>query len=113
MPDEPGQDHQGIEGEMTARIFKFVGMVACALTLAVAAPARAGIGEGIRLGTGEGVLHPFLEVSAGFDSNVFATNSGSAGAMAFHIRPGLKLDVPDELLVIDARAAVEWVQYVA
>lgn len=98
---------------MTARIFKVGGLVASALALAVAAPARAGIGDGIRLGAGEGVLHPFVEVSAGFDSNVFTTDTGAVPALTFHFRPGLKLDVPNEMLVIDARAAIEWVQYVA
>jgi hypothetical protein len=99
---------------MTARITRVGGVIFGALALIVAAPASAGVGDGIRLGAGEGVVHPFVEISAGFDSNVFSTDTGSAqSALVFHFRPGVKLDVPGEMVLIDARAALEWVQYAA
>lgn len=99
---------------MTARNTRVGGVIVGALALIVAAPASAGVGDGIRLGGGDGVVHPFVEVSAGFDSNVFSTDAGTAeSALVFHFRPGLKLDVPGEMVLIDARAALEWVQYAA
>jgi hypothetical protein len=57
------------------------------------------------------VLHPFIEVTSRFDSNVYTTDAGAQGDLAFHFRPGLKLDVPGEMVSVDARAAVERVQY--
>lgn len=98
---------------MTARINRVGGVIVGALALMVAGPARAGVGDGIRLGSGEGVVHPFVEISGGFDSNVFTTDAGAQSALVFHFRPGLKLDVPGEMVLIDARAALEWVQYAA
>ena len=57
------------------------------------------------------MLHPFVELSTEYDSNVYATDAGAQGDMVFHIRPGVKLDVPGEKVAVDARAAVERVQY--
>lgn len=95
---------------MTARTSS-IAAVAAALLL-TAPPARAGLGDGIRVGSGEGVLHPFVELALRYDSNVYATDAGDPiGDAILHIRPGLKLQVPGEFLAIDARAAVEWVQY--
>jgi len=96
---------------MTARNFNVVGVAAGMLSLLVAAPASAGFGDGIRLGSGEGVLHPFVEVGASFDSNVYTTDTGSQGDLVLHVRPGLKVDVPGDMIAIDARAAIERVQY--
>lgn len=95
---------------MTARTSSIAGLAAVA-ALVAASPARAGLGDGIRLGSGEGVLHPFVELSLGYDSNVYTIGVDPAGDAIFHVRPGLKLEVPGEFLAIDARAAVEWVQY--
>lgn len=96
---------------MTARTSSIAGLAAAAALLA-ASPARAGLGDGIRLGSGEGVLHPFVELAARYDSNVYTVGvDDPAGDAIFHVRPGLKLEVPGEFLAIDARAAVEWVQY--
>ena len=97
---------------MTARTFRGIGFAAGALALMFAAPASAGVGDGIRIGGSDGVLHPFLEITARYDSNVYTTDAGAAqGDLAFHFRPGLKLDVPGEMVAVDARAAVERVQY--
>jgi hypothetical protein len=96
---------------MTARTIKLLGFTAGAIALLAAAPARAGIGDGIRLGSGEGVLHPFVEVSAKYDTNVYATANDSQGDLSFHFRPGLRLSVPGEMIAIDGTAAVERVQY--
>jgi hypothetical protein len=88
-----------------------VGIAAGALALFLAAPANAGVGDGIRLGGGEGVLHPFIEITSEYDTNVYATDTGSQGDLSFHFRPGVKLDVPGEMVAVDARAAIERVQY--
>jgi hypothetical protein len=97
---------------MTARTYKAIGFTVGALALLFAMPASAGLGDGIRLGGGEGVVHPFVEITGRFDSNVYTTDEGAQGDLVFHFRPGLKLDVPGEMVAIDARAAVERVQYV-
>jgi len=96
---------------MTARNHKAVGFAVGAFALLFAAPASAGLGDGVRLGSGEGVLHPFVEVTGIYDSNVYTTDTGAQGDLVFHVRPGLKLDVPGEVVAIDARAAIERVQY--
>ena len=38
-------------------------------------------------------------------------DSGAQGDLIFHFRPGVKVDVPGEVVAVDARAAVERVQY--
>jgi hypothetical protein len=82
-----------------------------AVGLAFAQQTMGAAGDGIRLGGGEGVLHAFVDVDARYDSNAYTTSTGSAADLVFHIRPGLKLDVPGDLIAIDALAAVERVQY--
>jgi len=83
-----------------------------AVAVGVAYPALGAVGDGIRLGSGEGVLHAFADVDATFDSNAYTTSTGTAAAdLVFHVRPGLKLDVPGDMVSIDALAAVERVQY--
>jgi hypothetical protein len=100
---------------MTARNFRGIGYTVGALALLLAVPAHAGIGDGIRLGGGDGVLHPFVEIGGKYDSNVYAVGTvGSpeaGGDLIFQIRPGLKLDVPGDMVAVDARAAIERVQY--
>jgi hypothetical protein len=92
--------------------FRGIGFATGALALCLATPAMAGVGDGIRIGGSEGVLHPFIEVTARYDSNVYTTDAGTPqGDLAFHFRPGLKIDVPGEMVSVDARAAVERVQY--
>ncbi|HSM92461.1 MAG TPA: hypothetical protein VLT47_06185 [Anaeromyxobacteraceae bacterium] len=95
---------------MTARIIRQLGLAAGALAIFVAAPARAGMGDGIRLGGGEGVLHPFFEIASEYDTNVYAEKGGQ-GDLIFHFRPGVKVDVPGDMVAIDGRAALERVQY--
>jgi hypothetical protein len=101
---------QGIEGEMTARTVRAIGFAVGAVALLVAAPAGAGFGDGIRLGA-DGALHPFLEVTGRYDTNVYTTAAGPQADVILHLRPGLKLDVPGDVIAVDARAAVERVQY--
>jgi hypothetical protein len=112
---KPGQGDArsagGLREMMTARTVRAIGAVAGAVALLFATPATAGMGDGIRLGSGDGVLHPFVEITARYDSNVYTTDAGAQGDMVFHFRPGLKLDVPGEMVAIDARAAIERVQY--
>lgn len=86
-------------------------MVASVAALALAAPASAGAGNGIRLGGGEGVLHPFLDLEARWDSNAYSVETGGVGDLVLHVRPGLRVSVPSDLVAIDARAAFEWLQY--
>ena len=62
---------------MTARTSSIAGLAAAAALLA-ASPARAGLGDGIRLGSGEGVLHPFVELTARYDSNVYTVGADAA-----------------------------------
>jgi hypothetical protein len=88
-----------------------MGIAAGALSLLVAAPASAGFGDGIRLGSGEGVLHPFVEVEGRYDTNVYSTAAGQEGDLSFRFRPGLKLSVPGDAMAVDANAAIERVQY--
>jgi hypothetical protein len=95
---------------MSVMIEKTIASVAVAAALLAAAPARAGMGDGIRIGA-DGALHPFLELAATYDSNVYAVASGDKGDLVLHVRPGLKLDVPGEFMMVDARAAAERVQY--
>jgi hypothetical protein len=57
------------------------------------------------------VLHAFADVDATFDSNAYTTTTGTASDLVFHVRPGLKLDIPGDMVAIDALAAVERVQY--
>lgn len=96
---------------MNVSVLRGLGVCAAAVGLAFAHPAHAAAGDGIRLGSGEGVLHTFLDVDARYDSNAYTTSTGSAADLVFHVRPGLKLDVPGDMIAIDALAAVERVQY--
>jgi hypothetical protein len=88
-----------------------VPIAAGALALLSASPAAATFGDGIRVGGGDGVLHPFVEVGAVYDSNVFSTDAGSEGDLVLHFRPGLKLTVPGDSIALEASAAIERVQY--
>jgi hypothetical protein len=96
---------------MTARTFRQVWVAMGALALFVATPARAAMGDGIRIGGGDGVLHPFFEITALYDTNVYTTDAGAQGDLVFHFRPGVKIDVPGDMVAVDARAAAERVQY--
>jgi hypothetical protein len=96
---------------MITKVLRGIGIVAGAAALAVAVPASAGAGNGIRLGGSEGTLHPFLDFDATWDSNAYATSSGSASDLVLHVRPGVRVNVPGDTIALDARAAVERVQY--
>ncbi|HEX9051746.1 MAG TPA: hypothetical protein VF841_14540 [Anaeromyxobacter sp.] len=97
------------------------GLLVALLALA-AAPAGASPGNGIRLGGSEGRLHPYLDLEGRWDSNVFfATNQTTSvpgalqgkvvGDLILHVRPGLSLKVPGELVDVDLDANLDWAQY--
>jgi hypothetical protein len=86
--------------------------VAGLLAVALAGPAAASAGNGIRLGGSEGRLHPYLEVEDRYDSNVYYTQSNeSVGDMILHIRPGFELKVPGEVASAEMSGALDWAQY--
>jgi hypothetical protein len=97
------------------------GLLVAFLALA-AAPAAASPGNGIRLGGSEGRLHPYLDLETRWDSNVYyATNQATStpdslqgtvvGDLILHVRPGVSLKVPGELVAVDLDANLDWAQY--
>jgi hypothetical protein len=98
--------------EMSKGETMFARAMGAALALGLAAPALAGVGNGIRLGGSEGRLHPFLEVEGRYDSNVLFETSGKAvDDFILHFRPGLTLDVPGETTSLKLSGAFDWAQY--
>jgi len=83
------------------------------ILVAAALPALAEPGNGIRFGGAEGRLHPYLELQAGYDSNVFIRAAGAdpVGDAVLHVRPGFKLEIPSPRLAADLDAALDWAQY--
>ena len=82
--------------------------------LLAAMPARATLGNGIRVGGADGRLHPFLELELRYDSKVatyYLPTQTSGGDMLLHLRPGLLLTVPGDTVAVDLRAALDWAQY--
>jgi hypothetical protein len=90
-------------------------MAVTALFLGGVSPAWAGAGDGIRFGGSEGRLHPFVELEAHYDSNVFVNfvndQAAAAGDMVLHVRPGLTLNVPGEMTSVEASAKLDLAQY--
>jgi hypothetical protein len=87
-------------------------MAVAALSLGVACPAWAGAGNGIRFGGSEGRLHPFIELEARYDSNVYVNGVDvTQGDLVLHYRPGLKLEVPGEMTSVEASAKLDYAQY--
>ncbi len=96
---------------MWTRTFGARGALA-ALALAMAGPAAAAPGNGIRLGGTQGRIHPSLELEARWDSNVYYTSQRQAAAdLVLQIRPGFELSAPGELVSVDLAANLEWAQY--
>lgn len=88
------------------------GVLVAAVALAVASPAAAGPGNGIRLGGSQGRLHPFLELEARYDSNVFYDEArDAAGDAILHVRPGFDLTIPGDTTALQLKAALDWAQY--
>lgn len=86
--------------------------LAAALLASVASLAGASVGDGIRLGGSEGRLHPFLDFEARYDSNVsYGQDARAVGDMILHVRPGLEVKVPGELVAVEFSGAVDWAQY--
>ena len=84
------------------------GLLACAL----ASPAEAGPGNGIRLGGSAGRLHPYLELEGRYDSNlVFTADGEQESGFVLHVRPGITLESPSERAAVDFRAHLDWAQY--
>lgn len=85
---------------------------AAALALALAAPAAAAPGNGVRLGGSEGRIHPFLEVEARYDSNVYLTEDREqVGDVVVHVRPGFDLAVPGDLAAVELGGSLDWAHY--
>jgi hypothetical protein len=86
--------------------------VALVAAVGLARPAAAVPGSGIRLGGSDGRLHPYVELEAHYDSNVYYDAlAQNAGDLVLHVRPGFKLNVPGELAAVDLNAALDWAQY--
>lgn len=82
------------------------------LAAALARPAAASPGNGIRLGGSDGRLHPFLELEGRYDSNVYYTAQQQQVAdVIVHVRPGFDLSVPGELAAVELGGSADWAQY--
>jgi hypothetical protein len=99
-----------------------VGWLMVMALLVAAGPARAAMGDGIRVGGAEGRLHPFIDLEVRYDSNVATYYqpvyvpggppvSALGGDVIIHVRPGLQLKVPGESVAVDLRAVLDWAQY--
>jgi hypothetical protein len=82
--------------------------------LVAAGPARAAMGDGIRVGGAEGRLHPYIDLEVRYDSNVatyYQPVYELGGDVIVHVRPGLQLKVPGESVAVDLKATLDWAQY--
>ncbi len=87
---------------------------ACALALLVlAAPAAAQQAGGNGIKVGEGRLHPYFDLELRMDSAaLYDPNVGANAAEAItHIRPGLKLDVPGNMVALGLNGYADYVWY--
>lgn len=93
---------------------RVAGRLMLAALLMAALPAHAAFGNGIRVGGAEGRLHPFVELELRYDSNVatyYQPAQTLGGDLILHVRPGLLLNVPGEMVAVDLRAMLDWAQY--
>jgi len=88
-------------------------LLVAALLVGTSTAAQAGAGNGIRVGGSDGRLHPFVELEARYDSDVYVNvaNGPSAGDLILHVRPGLTLAIPGELTSVDFFGQLDWAQY--
>ena len=97
---------------MTGRTSTWTRALAAMVTAALAAGAHAAPGDGIRFGGPDTRLHPFFDLETRYDSNVTFTPANAAIAdLILHLRPGLELKAPGELLAVEFRGFVDRAQY--
>lgn len=97
-----------MSGSNTSWTTVLAGVAAAAL----ATGAHAAPGNGIRLGGSDARLHPFLDVESRYDSNVSYTPANQAvGDLILHVRPGLELKAPGDVVNLEFTGAVDWAQY--
>ena len=97
---------------MIGRTTTFTKALAALAAAALASAGRAAPGDGIRFGGSDARLHPFLDVEARYDSNVTFTPANEAiSDLILHVRPGLELLAPGELLAVEFRGVVDRAQY--
>ncbi len=83
---------------------------AFALILALGSAAALADDEGIKIG--EGRLHPFLNLGSRWDSFASVNADGTAASdFLFDINPGLKLNIPSNVLALALNADVDEVLY--
>lgn len=87
----------------------------CALVATSASPARAGLGDGLRLGAG--VLHLGIELDARYDSRAGTGLFGLPGSQpnppdgVGHVKGLLKYDLATPSVRLNAAGALDWNQY--
>jgi len=86
--------------------------LAVLLVLGLASAARAGPGDGIRLGGSTSRLHPYFELEGRYDSNIAYTAQAQAtGGFILHLRPGLTFDSTSDPAAVSLKADLDWAQY--
>jgi hypothetical protein len=111
-PEAVGAGRPGDEGEAMVK-GELTGsrILAGILILGFATVARAGPGDGIRLGGTSGRLHPYLELEARYDTNIAYTDQAAATAgTILHVRPGLAFESPGDSAALDVKAQADWTQ---
>lgn len=93
---------------MSKGALKLAGLLGAAAALGLATPARAAMGDGIKLGGSDARLHPFVELGGGYDTNALYRNPGDGVADgAIWLRPGFTWVQPGELVTLELGAAVQ------
>lgn len=86
--------------------------LAALLIAGVGTVARAGPGNGIRLGGNSARLHPYLELEGRYDSNIaYTSDRQPTSGFILHVRPGLTFGSQGEATAVDLNAALDWAQY--
>ena len=98
---------------MTLPISSIPGALAALAALTLSSPAWASPGNGIRLGGGEGRVHPYVELQLGWDSNAQYRASEREAAMILHVRPGLTLTAPGDRLALEGEVQLDWEQFLS
>lgn len=66
-------------------------------------------GNGIKVG--EGRIHPYFDLELRFDSAAIARNTGVVPELVTHLRPGLRLEVPGNVLALTLAGDADYVWY--
>ncbi|HEX4620055.1 MAG TPA: outer membrane beta-barrel protein, partial [Myxococcaceae bacterium] len=90
--------------------------VAAASVFALALPARAQVAGDNGIKVGDGRLHPFFDLEGAYDSaaGFFGTAGGNAvlsGEIVTHFRPGLRLEMPSNLVNLNLGGDIDYVYY--